>query len=68
MSIANNRKAFHDYFIEEQIEAGLVLEGWEVKAIRAGRAAQRKLYLLETRCVLLGWLPHYSAANRFYTR
>ena len=37
MSIANNRKAFHDYFIEEQIEAGLVLEGWEVKAIRAGR-------------------------------
>ena len=31
MSIANNRKVFHDYFIEEQIEAGLVLEGWEVK-------------------------------------
>ena len=40
MSIANNRKAFHDYFIEEQIEAGLVLEGWEVKAIpRRPRAA-----------------------------
>lgn len=37
MSIANNKKAFHDYFIEEQLEAGLVLEGWEVKAIRAGR-------------------------------
>lgn len=33
MSIANNKKAFHDYFIEEQLEAGLVLEGWEVKAI-----------------------------------
>ena len=37
MSIANNKKAFHDYFIEDQIEAGLVLDGWEVKAIRAGR-------------------------------
>ena len=37
MSIANNRKAWHDYFIEEKFEAGIVLEGWEVKAIRAGR-------------------------------
>ena len=35
--IVDNRKARHDYFIEEQFEAGLVLEGWEVKAIRAGR-------------------------------
>jgi SsrA-binding protein len=38
MSITENRKAFHDYFVEERYEAGLVLEGWEVKAIRAGRA------------------------------
>jgi len=38
MSIVENRKAFHDYFIEERYEAGLVLAGWEVKAIRAGRA------------------------------
>ena len=36
MSIIDNRKAFFDYFIEERYEAGLVLEGWEVKAIRAG--------------------------------
>lgn len=36
-SIAVNRKARHDYFIEEQIEAGLALEGWEVKSLRAGR-------------------------------
>lgn len=35
--IADNRKARHDYFIEEEFEAGLVLEGWEVKSIRAGR-------------------------------
>jgi len=33
-----NRKAFHDYFVEERYEAGIVLEGWEVKAVRAGRA------------------------------
>ena len=36
MSIVENRKAFHDYFIEERVEAGLALTGWEVKAIRAG--------------------------------
>ena len=45
MSIANNRKAFHDYFIEEQIEAGLVLQGWEVKAIRAGRVQLKESYI-----------------------
>jgi SsrA-binding protein len=38
VSIVQNRKAGHDYFIEERYEAGLVLDGWEVKAIRAGRA------------------------------
>ena len=38
MSIVENRKAFHDYFVEERYEAGLVLAGWEVKAVRAGRA------------------------------
>ena len=38
MSIVQNRKAFHDYFVEDRYEAGLVLEGWEVKAVRAGRA------------------------------
>jgi SsrA-binding protein len=38
VSIVENRKAFHDYFIEERYEAGLALDGWEVKSIRAGRA------------------------------
>ncbi|MEN3113009.1 SsrA-binding protein SmpB [Uliginosibacterium paludis] len=46
MSIIDNRKAFHDYFIEERFEAGLVLEGWEVKAIRAGRAQIKEAYIL----------------------
>ena len=46
MSIAENKKAFHDYFIEERHEAGLVLEGWEVKAIRAGRANLKESYVV----------------------
>lgn len=46
MSIIDNRKAFHDYFIEEKHEAGLVLEGWEVKAIRAGRANIKEAYVI----------------------
>jgi SsrA-binding protein len=46
MSIVQNKKAFHDYFIEERHEAGLVLEGWEVKAIRAGRAAIKEGYVV----------------------
>ena len=46
MSIIDNRKAFHDYFIEEKYEAGLVLEGWEVKAIRAGRANIKESYII----------------------
>jgi SsrA-binding protein len=46
MSIIENRKATHDYFIEERHEAGLVLEGWEVKAIRAGRAQIQEAYVI----------------------
>lgn len=46
MSILENRKAFHDYFIEERFEAGLVLQGWEVKAIRAGRAQLKESYVV----------------------
>lgn len=46
MPIAENRKAFHDYFVEERYEAGLVLEGWEVKAIRAGRANIGDAYVI----------------------
>ena len=46
MSIIQNKKAFHDYFIEERFEAGLVLEGWEVKAIRAGRAQLKAAYVV----------------------
>ena len=46
MSIVDNKKAFHDYFIEERFEAGLVLEGWEVKAIRGGRGQIKEAYVV----------------------
>ena len=46
MSIAQNKKAFHDYFVEEKFEAGLALEGWEVKAIRAARAQLKEAYVI----------------------
>jgi SsrA-binding protein len=46
MSIAQNRKAFHEYFIEQKFEAGIVLEGWEVKAIRANRAQLKEAYVI----------------------
>ena len=45
MSIIQNKKAFHEYFIEDKYEAGLMLEGWEVKAIRAGRAQLKEAYV-----------------------
>jgi SsrA-binding protein len=46
MSIVENRKAFHDYFVEERFEAGIALAGWEVKAIRAGRANIGEAYVM----------------------
>lgn len=46
MSIVQNKKAFHDYFVEERFEAGLVLEGWEAKAIRAGRVQIKESYVI----------------------
>jgi len=46
MSIVANKKAYHDYFIEEKLEAGMALDGWEVKAIRAGRAQLKEAYVV----------------------
>jgi len=54
--IAENRRARYDYFIEERLEAGLVLQGWEVKAMRAGKAqvAEAYVYLKEGEAFLFG--------------
>jgi SsrA-binding protein len=56
MSIVENKKAYHDYFVEEKFEAGIALEGWEVKAIRAGRAQLKEAYVVvkNGEIVLLG--------------
>lgn len=54
MSIVENKKAFHDFFIEERFEAGLVLEGWEVKSIRAGRVQLKEAYVIVNNAAL--WL------------
>ena len=44
--IAQNKKAFHDYFISDRLEAGLVLKGWEVKSLREGRAQLVDSYVI----------------------
>ena len=45
-TIATNRQATHDYFVEERFEAGLVLQGWEVKSLREGRIQLKESYVL----------------------
>ena len=45
-TIAQNKKARHDYFIEHRFEAGMVLAGWEVKSLRAGKAQLVDSYVL----------------------
>ncbi|MYM67040.1 SsrA-binding protein SmpB [Pseudoduganella sp. FT55W] len=45
MTIADNKKAFFDYFIEDRFEAGIVLEGWEVKAIRDNKVQIKEAYV-----------------------
>lgn len=61
MNIVTNRKALHDYFIEEKFEAGMVLKGFEVKAIRKGQVQLRDSYvkIIEGEVWLLGC--HVSA-------
>ena len=44
--IARNKKAYHDYFIEQHYEAGISLQGWEVKSLRAGRVNLKESYVL----------------------
>ena len=60
-TIALNKKAGHDYFIEQRIETGLVLEGWEVKSLRAGRLQLKESYvkILHAEAFLIG--SHISA-------
>lgn len=62
-TIAVNKKARHDYFIEQNFECGLVLEGWEVKSLRAGRAQLTETYvhLKDGEAWLIG--AHFAPLN-----
>jgi SsrA-binding protein len=65
--IALNRRARHDYFIEEHYEAGLVLQGWEVKSMREGRAQVADAYvkILGEEAFLIG--AHFTPASGIST-
>ncbi|MGV8892392.1 MAG: SsrA-binding protein SmpB [Burkholderiaceae bacterium] len=61
MTIVDNRKAFHDYFIEDRFEAGVALHGWEVKAIRAGRVQLKEAYVIARDGEIFLFGAHISA-------
>ena len=63
MSIVDNKKAFFDYFIEDRYEAGLVLEGWEVKAIRDGRVQIKEAYVMVRGGELFLFGAHIAASS-----
>ena len=66
--VAQNRKARHDYFIEDTLEAGIVLAGSEVKVLRLGQASIGESHAGEMRGDLYlfnAYIPTYKAANRF---
>ena len=60
-TIARNKKAYLDYFIEDDLEAGMVLEGWEVKSLRAGRANLKEAYVHITNGEVFLVGAHFSA-------
>ncbi len=67
-SVAQNRKARHDYFIEDTLEAGLMLLGSEVKSLRGGRASIAEAFAAEKNGELFlinANIPEYAAANRY---
>lgn len=66
--IAENRKAFHDYFIEEKYECGIVLSGTEVKSLRAGKVNLKDSYVTvkDGEIFLIGvHISPYENGNRF---
>ena len=70
-TIALNKKAKHEYFLEESFEAGVVLEGWEVKSLRMGKADLADSYVLmkDGEAFLLGAhiIPLDTASTHFVT-
>ena len=68
--MANNRKAFHDYFVEERVECGMELKGTEVKSMRQGRMNLKESYAVvrNGEVIVLGMhISPYEQGNRFNT-
>ena len=65
--IARNKRARHDYFIEEEYEAGIVLEGWEVKSLREGRAQLQESYVILRQGEVFLFGAHFSPLNSVST-
>ena len=66
--VSNNKKAYHDYFIEETYEAGIVLTGTEIKSVRNGKVSIKESYakIQNGELVLLGMnISPYEQGNRF---
>lgn len=66
--VANNKKAWHDYFIEERIEAGIVLTGTEIKSVRAGKVSIKESYARIDKGELFVYgmnISPYEQGNRF---
>ena len=67
-SVAENRKARYNYFIDETLEAGLILNGTEVKSLRAGQASIAEAYAVErdgTLQLINAHIAEYKGGNRF---
>jgi len=67
-AVAQNRKARHNYFIEETFEAGLALTGTEVKSLRGGRSSIAESYVTEDggeAWLVNADIPEYASGNRF---
>ncbi len=68
ITIARNKKAYHDYFVEENIEAGIMLKGTEVKALRLGGSSIKESHVGEMEGALYlfnAHIPEYGKAGRF---
>ena len=66
--VANNKKAYHDYFIEETYEAGIVLTGTEIKSVRQGKVSIKESYakIQDGELILYGMnISPYEQGNRF---
>ena len=66
--IANNKKAYHDYFIEETYEAGIVLTGTEIKSVRQGKVSIKESYakIENSEMILYGMnISPYEQGNRY---